>query len=127
MTIKGQYASEVRLDDKFTLAFELDIEGDYVYEAPTMYDRNGDPGDPGCEEISIEGYMIDSYSLIDNNGEEVSDTSIYEAYEAIAEAKIREVYSSLDAAAIDWDDPEYDEPEPEDIDIYNADIKGELK
>ena len=115
MTIKGKYAAEVRLDDKFILAFELDIEGDYVYEAPTMYDRNGDPGDPGCEEISIEDYSIDCYSLVDNEGEEVSDTSIYEAYEAIAEAKIDEIYRGLNASGVNWDEPELDYgPEPED-------------
>lgn len=113
MTIKGQYAAEVRLDDKFILAFELDIEGDYVYEAPTMYDRNGDPGDPGCEEISIEGYSIDCYSLVDKDGEEVTDSVIYKEYEAVVEAKIDKVYRGLDARGVDWDIPEYYEPEDE--------------
>ena len=119
MTIKGQYANEVKLDDGFTLAFELTIEGDYVYEAPTMYDRNGDPGDPGCEEISIEDYSIDCYSLVDKNGEEVTDSAMYEAYEAVIEAKIDEVYHDLDASDVDWDIPEYYEPETEDEEWEN--------
>ena len=114
MIIMGQYANEVKLNDEFILAFELTIEGDYMYEAPTIYCRNGDPGDPGCEEISIEGYSIDCYSLVDKNGEEVSDMSIYAAYDSVIEAKIDEVYRGLDASDIDWDIPEYDEPETED-------------
>ena len=113
MIIIGQYTNEVKLNDEFILAFELTIKGNYVYEAPTMYDRNGDPGDPGCEEISIEDYSIDCYSLVDNEGEEVSDTSIYEAYEAIVEAKIDEIYRGLNVSDVDWDIPEYYEPEPE--------------
>ena len=113
MIIMGQYANEVKLDDGFILAFELTIEGKYVYEAPTMYCRNGDPGDPGCEEISIEGYSIDCYSLVDKDGEEVTDSVIYKAYEAVVEAKIDEVYHGLDASDVDWDIPEYYEPEDE--------------
>ena len=117
MIIMGQYANEVKLDDGFILAFELTIEGVYAYEAPTMYDRNGDPGDPGCEEISIEGYSIDCYSLVDKNGEEVTDSAMYKEYEAVIEAKIDEVYRGLNVSDVDWSIPEYYEPEdyePED-------------
>ncbi len=113
MLIMGQYANEVKLDDGVTLAFELTIEGAYVYEAPTMYDMNGDPGDPGCEEISIEGYSIDCYSLVDKNGDEVSDISLYDTYETVIEAKIDEVYRGLNASDVDWSIPEYYEPEDE--------------
>ena len=106
MEICGQYSNEVKLNDKFTLAFELEIVGDYVYEASTMYQSNGDPGDPGYEEISIEDYSIYEYSLIDDNGEEISDSSVYDEYDDVIEAKINEVFKDLHACDVDWNDPE---------------------
>ena len=108
MVIIGQYVNEVKLDDEFTLAFELTIEGAYVYEASTMYDRNGDPGDPGYEETSIEDYSIDCYSLIDKNGDEVTDMSLYKVYESVVKTKIREIFDSLNASDVDWGEPELD-------------------
>ena len=116
-TITGYYTTEEELDDKYDLYVELKVTANYAYEAPTMYCRNGDPGDPGYEDINIADIEPDVYWLMDKDGEEVPDGGIYDEYKDVIDAKIKEISDNIDEDDVTWNDPVPDYPDYDEDDF----------